>query len=166
MLEAIERYERVLKAQPEDTQALNNLGAALVTVGRHDEAVIVLERCLSYDSNQPQALTNLALHYANEGLLDRSYDLMQRASSLLEGDKSKKNQRNGLFARGLTMMPPMVNSTFEMCRARVELAFKVRVALFALREDDFLRSDRMIASPVTDVEQVHFYLPYAGLNDR
>ena len=38
-----------------------------MTVGRHDDAVKVLEKCLEVEPGQVQALTNLAAHWANEG---------------------------------------------------------------------------------------------------
>ena len=71
-------HEAVLRLEPEHAQALNNFGAALVTVGRHDDAVKVLEKCLDVEPGPGRALTNLA-HWANEGYLERCSLLNNRA---------------------------------------------------------------------------------------
>ncbi|KAJ8603228.1 hypothetical protein CTAYLR_003809 [Chrysophaeum taylorii] len=145
---AIASYESILRTRPDDAQALNNLGAALVTIGRHDEAVRVLERC---GGQQPQALTNLAMHFANEGELGKAREHLRRAR------KRDKNNA-GLVIREVTMMAPMATTTIELCLERVALAIRVAAAL--------KNFSATLVNPVSSVEQIHFYLPYGGFVDR
>jgi tetratricopeptide (TPR) repeat protein len=116
---AIAGYRRVLDDFPEDTQALNNLGAALVTIGEHEQAMAVLDKCLKIDGDQPQALTNLAMHHANEGAVDEARDLLHRARRLLRARAGGNDNRGtsdgaGLLAREVTMMRPMVEDAGQM----------------------------------------------------
>lgn len=145
---AIEQYRAALRADRDNPQALNNLGAALTTMGRHEEAVEVLELCLKH-TEQPQALVNLATHYANEGQLDKAREFLQRA-------RVQTPDNVGILLRETTMMSPIYESTLQMCVERIKLAWRVLS----------FESNLTLSDPVSSVEQVHFYLPYAGLNDR
>lgn len=155
---AISGYREVLATHPSDSQALNNLGAALTTIGRHAEAVEVLDRCLSESPDQPQALVNLATHYANEGELGVASTYLRRARNAMPSD-----QQAGLLMRETTMMSPIFESTLAACVERIDVAIRVE-SLW--RETQRSNELPRLSDPVSSVENVHFYLPYAGLNDR
>ena len=155
---AISQYRDALETYPNDTQALNNLGAALVTVGRHQDAVQVLEECLLLDPQQPQALTNLATHYANEGDVDRARLLLKKARKVVPSEKTA-----GLLMREVTMMRPMPTSLRSFYTERAEFAMRIAALRHAILTN---KTNIILQDPVSSVEQVHFYLPYTGLNDR
>jgi len=157
--QAIVGYENVLQIDPTHTQALNNLGAALVTVGRHDDAITILERCLLLEPNQVQALTNLAAHWANEGDLERATALNRRAIALYL--KRDPRRAAGLFAREAFAIRPIVEDATAMYAARLDFARRV-----ASLEHLLHKRTLVIDDPVVEVEHVHFYLPYPGLDDR
>ena len=164
---AIRGYRGVLAQFPNNTQALNNLGAALVTVGDHDEAVRALKACLSLDEAQPQALTNLAMHYANEGEIADATALLHKARALLNpapGRAAARYAGAGLLVREATMMRPMVDDAAGMYAERVRFASRIMALRHALETTASLRGS--VEDPVNEVEHVHFYVPYSGLNDR
>ena len=86
-----------------------------MTVGRHDDAVKVLEKCLEVEPGQVQALTNLAAHWANEGYLERASLLNNRAIKLyLQRDPRRAA---GLFAREAFAIRPIVEDAAAMYAA-------------------------------------------------
>ena len=58
--EAIERYERALQLNPDDTDAHNNLGWTLATNGSVAEAVPHFERALALNPRDENAKRNLS----------------------------------------------------------------------------------------------------------
>lgn len=58
---------------PENPIVLNNLGAALLTLGRHEEGVAMLEMSMNAG-----AMANLGAHWQEEGDLDRARSLYTR----------------------------------------------------------------------------------------
>jgi len=59
--EAIEEFRRALAIDPDNVDALNELGRILVHIGRLDEAASVLERALEIDSSSGNARFRLTL---------------------------------------------------------------------------------------------------------
>lgn len=54
----IELYNNVLKIEPKNIYALNNIGVAFNSLTRPEEALFHLNKAIELDSNYPQALTN------------------------------------------------------------------------------------------------------------
>lgn len=63
---------------PPNAVVLNNLGAALVALGQHDEGSHMLEQALLLDPLSPGVLVNLGVHWQEEGDLDRAKSLYAR----------------------------------------------------------------------------------------
>ena len=55
---AIECYDKALKINPNDTEALNNKGVALYRLGRHEEAIECYDRALEINPNDAEAWYN------------------------------------------------------------------------------------------------------------
>ena len=67
----------------------------------------------------------------------------------------------GLFAREAFAIRPIVEDSAAMYAARLDFARRVSSLEWLLR-----RRSLIIDDPVVEVEHVHFYLPYPGLDDR
>ena len=63
LLGAIAAYERALKIEPANPGARSNLGAALVRLGRYDEAIDEYRRAIEGDPSNPSFRFNLALAF-------------------------------------------------------------------------------------------------------
>lgn len=57
---------------------LNNLGAALNSLDKHEEGAAMLEKSLELDPLRPAVMANLGIHYQEEGDLDRARSLYAR----------------------------------------------------------------------------------------
>jgi Tfp pilus assembly protein PilF len=74
--EAIREYEWLLEADPEDGPVHNNLGAALESLGRSDEALLHF-RAAARDGNMPDAQVNVAVAQRNLGTLSAQIARLQ-----------------------------------------------------------------------------------------
>lgn len=72
------RYSCCTSRSPENAIVLNNLGAALIVLGKHNEAVTMLEKSLQLDSLNPGVMANLGIHWQEEGDLERARSLYSR----------------------------------------------------------------------------------------
>lgn len=63
---------------PPNAVVLNNLGAALMALGQHDEGSYMLEQALLLDPLSPDVLVNLGVHLQEEGDLDHAKSLYTR----------------------------------------------------------------------------------------
>jgi tetratricopeptide (TPR) repeat protein len=85
-LDAVDAFERVLRAEPHNVRAENNLGLGLEALNRTDEAVaayrsaIAMEPCAPHPSEQP--LLNLGILLTNRGQVHEAITLLAQAATL------------------------------------------------------------------------------------
>lgn len=65
-------YKYYRSHSPENAVALNNLGAALHALEKHEEGTAMLEKSMQLDPLNPGVFANLGIHYQEEGDLDRA----------------------------------------------------------------------------------------------
>ena len=82
---AASAYRDALALAPEDADALNLLGAALLQLGDSNEAVSYLERAAHKQRNNPQVLGNLAQGYLTLHRHDDACAAFRKASRLEPG---------------------------------------------------------------------------------
>lgn len=61
---------------------LNNLGAALTSLDKHEEGCAMLEQALALDPTDPDVAVNLGIQSQEEGDLDRAKSLYTRCGAL------------------------------------------------------------------------------------
>jgi TolB-like protein/Flp pilus assembly protein TadD len=76
----IERAERRLELNPDDTRALNLGLGGLAALGEKDKVLQFAERSLAIDGENPDTLYNVACGYALIGKPERALDCLERAS--------------------------------------------------------------------------------------
>ena len=76
---AIQLYEHVIPLLPEDAGVLNNFGALLGTMNRHDEGVQWLLASYAVDPTMVHTLVNLASHYQDEADQAQAHLFLQKA---------------------------------------------------------------------------------------
>jgi adenylate cyclase len=76
----VERAERRLELNPDDTRALNLGLGGLAALGDKERTMIFAERTLAIDGENPDTLYNVACGYALVGEKDRALDCLERAS--------------------------------------------------------------------------------------
>jgi len=84
--EAERHFAAAASLAPTEPSTRNNYGAILMRLGRTAQAQTEFEASLSFNANQPSALTNLAQIYFDRGQLDdlrRARSLLERASKTI-----------------------------------------------------------------------------------
>ena len=76
---AIAYYRKALEHDSDYFPALFNLGTALLQLGSHDEAIIVLEKSVEISPKSDIALSNLASAYAGIGKMDNAVKFWRKA---------------------------------------------------------------------------------------
>jgi tetratricopeptide (TPR) repeat protein len=76
---AKELYKKVIKQEPRNIEALNNLGVVYMNLNVHKWAVIRLNDALKIKPDYADALYNLACLYAREHNLGKSVDYLKKA---------------------------------------------------------------------------------------
>lgn len=76
--EAIPLYDRLLPFMHENAHALYAAGSAHAQVGHYGLATVLLERSVTLDSSNYEALINLGLSYRSVGLIDKSVGIYKR----------------------------------------------------------------------------------------
>jgi tetratricopeptide (TPR) repeat protein len=78
--EAIEYYQRVIKADPDNPDAKFNLAAAYERIGEYDKAEAIFMELLELDKNNPVVLNYLGYMYADQGIkLKEAEKLIKKA---------------------------------------------------------------------------------------
>ena len=78
---AISAYGQLLKVEPRNAAALNNLGAALMKAGRFREAIETLESALEMHPGYPRATANLGKALREAGRVDEAIRHLRKATS-------------------------------------------------------------------------------------
>ncbi len=77
--DALARFDRALKVQPNFAAAHANRAAAFIGLGRYAEAAASARRALEIDPELPGAFTNLAAALNHDGLYDEALEVCARA---------------------------------------------------------------------------------------
>ena len=76
---AVEAYQRVVEAEPDDWESWNNLGNALAGLEDHSAAVDALQRALDLNPDSAPTRLNLAMELVCLGKVDESLALLREA---------------------------------------------------------------------------------------
>ncbi len=77
--EAIAQFQKLLETNPDDANAHNNLGAALVACGRVDEAIVEYRKALALNPREIKAYSNLGVALVQNGQLDEGIAQYRKA---------------------------------------------------------------------------------------
>lgn len=88
---AIRKYEEALLVSPDWTDALHGKAMALMQLGRYDEAIVVGQRIVELDPNDPFAHTSLSMFYQRKGLIEEAEKEGAKARMLSWKEELKKN---------------------------------------------------------------------------
>jgi Flp pilus assembly protein TadD len=85
-LDAVDAFERVLRADPHNVRAENNLGLGLEALNRTEEAVAAYRAAIAMEQGAPnpseQPLLNLGILLTNRGQLQEAISLLAHAATL------------------------------------------------------------------------------------
>jgi Flp pilus assembly protein TadD len=85
-LDAVDAFERVLRVEPHNVRAENNLGLGLEALNRTDEAVAAYRSAIAMEQGAPhpseQPLLNLGILLTNRGQLPEAITLLAQAATL------------------------------------------------------------------------------------
>jgi tetratricopeptide (TPR) repeat protein len=94
---AVEYYKRAVRAKPQNTRALNNLGAVLIDLGDYRSALPYIELALKMDPESPDALANRILLAEKTGADADRVPEWQRALERAKSRDKKDHYRLGEF---------------------------------------------------------------------
>lgn len=143
-----------LGLDPDNPDALNNLGALLLKTNRPREAVAVLQRNLRQARDSVAALENLALAQQEAGDLESASASLKKLAELAPADNALYLLREAL------LFPVVPESTAALLAAREVLASK----LAALLARDDLRAGDPLRFPSTYFPLTYHGLPNADIN--
>ncbi|HET8548793.1 MAG TPA: tetratricopeptide repeat protein [Bryobacteraceae bacterium] len=83
---AITEWRRALEIEPDDTTALNNLGAALTESGQFDEAAAEFTKALRIDPENFKAHSNLGVALARTGKFEQARTTLEKALQISPDD--------------------------------------------------------------------------------
>ena len=72
-------YRQILESEPDEGNALNNLGILLRHQGRLDESVDVLQRAITADPDFPEACNSLGMTLTRAGRFDEALQVLEQA---------------------------------------------------------------------------------------
>ncbi len=151
---AIYLYRRNLEELPSDARAWNNLGSSLWQIGDAKGSVDAYMKAIDIDPDSSEAYVNLGVAYYEYGKLQDCADAYNKAYSLTKND--------GLLIRLATMTLPIMISIEQIKLDRYKLKNSVMNLYDRIAEDvDSVYVDE----PVKDIERVHFYFVYHGMNE-
>ncbi len=72
-------YQEIIDLEPENYRAIYNLGIALFSLGKHDEALIKFKEVLKLNPEYKFCYYNIGLVYEDKGLLEKALKAYKRA---------------------------------------------------------------------------------------
>jgi len=181
---AVAVYEEILAAEPDHTNALNNLGTCLIDFGRAEAAIDILSRGVALAPADADLLNNLGNALQRAHRAEDAVTHFEAASAndpdnaVIRLNLAKTLLRLGDYGRGveqldrartldpqsapiafadLLALPVIYESETQIETARARFENK----LSALEAGSWALSD-----PAAEVGLSNFYLPYQGVNDR
>lgn len=173
--EALELYQRAQPFQAEDCESRTNFATLLGALNRRDEQERWLKEAVEKCPTNSESLVSLGGYYRDEGRLEEAETILVQAANMTNNPHA-----NALRLSAATMLPPVAASWSEMLRYRRRMERHLRDLLMRpWMEQATLNistgstdrpNSRNTVSRKAPLEltqyQVHFYLPYHGLNDR
>ena len=152
-----ECYLKCLPFKENDVGIRNNYGALLGTMNRKEEEIKWLQEALDIDPDMEMALTNLGGYYQDEGELQRAQEYLSRAVRL-----TKKG--SFLRLRIIMMLSPISPSWEFMIQQRNDLEHALKQYVVSLQKNEI--SGHEMHELDSNLDRIHFYLVYHGVNDR
>jgi tetratricopeptide (TPR) repeat protein len=99
--DAIEECRRAIEVDPEFGNPYNDIGAYLIELGRHDEAIPWLEKAIEAPRYEPRHFPhfNLARVYIHRWEWDRAVPLLEKALALEPGYTLAQRELSRIVAR-------------------------------------------------------------------
>eukprot|EP00941_MAST-03F_sp_MAST-3F-sp1_P000754 g754.t1 len=154
--EAILSYQAVLRYQPDDVGAWNNLGACWSLSGNTDPelALQAYGNAISILPSGKSALMNAGIYYQEQGHIQVAQDLFSR---VIKADP--KNHASLLQAA--LLISPIMDSARHVVAQRERLKSELTKILKRARKNEIV-----LKNPLRELEQTgKFYLVYHGHND-
>ena len=100
------KYDRIVRAQPDNARAYYSLGVIFSKLGKPNDAINNYEKAISLDGNLKEAIFNLASTYAMTGERDKAITLYERVLALKSGpddlDRLAAKHLGSMARRGIT----------------------------------------------------------------
>ena len=149
---AIHYYRQVLTVNPNDSRALNNIGSSLWQLGDGESAVDAYRKAITLEPSSSEPHVNLGTAYYEYG--DMASARKEYTTALELGGSQ------GLRVRIALLMKPIMESISNINETRAR--FKKSISLLIQEA----KSGKLhISEPIKDIERLHFYLLYHGLNE-
>jgi len=97
---AIDHFQSLVNANPNDVDGYYGLGLAYRKSGRLDKATEVLERANALGARDPEILRELGIVYFLSGRLDTSIEVLESARSLFESGPDRNEDLMCLYSLG------------------------------------------------------------------
>ena len=149
---AVQLYEHVIPLLPDDAGVLNNFGALLGTMNRHEEGARWLLAAYEMDQKMVHTLINLASHYQDEADQALALSFLQKA---IEQDPDSSAF---LQLRMNLLISPVLKSWEQMNEERNRLRENLTHFVQAVNVTPMALDSTL--------DRVPFYISYHGLNDR
>ncbi len=121
--EAVQQFERALEAQPDDVDARDYLGQALLRLKKHEEALKIFRQLVEADPSSGKALLGLGIAQTSLGRYEEALNSLKAAESVLPDNPlvyyyqglvyhqlKAFNQTPALFSRAMALSPDLTPS--------------------------------------------------------
>jgi predicted O-linked N-acetylglucosamine transferase (SPINDLY family) len=189
--EALQLYQSLVDRQPNNTLAINNIGAIHQVLGNNDEAKKYYGMCAERLRHEAGFLNNFGLLLLQGSKEDEIADGVKMLEQALEIDPYLENALVNLasyyldqlsFARAedlyrqaltvsespkqveiclATLMSPVVSSWSQMLNERKNMILRLQSLV-----DQGQASEKQYQELDATIDRIHFYIVYSGLNDR
>lgn len=95
--EAISYFDKVLEIEPNHVDALNNIGAILITLGKHNEAISYFDRVLEIEPNHVGSLSNKGSALGSLGEYDDAILYLDKALEFEPNHADALNNKAAIF---------------------------------------------------------------------
>lgn len=138
-------YQKVLEIQPENTDALNNLGGVFQARGKLDEAIACYKKATSINPDSAEAHYNLGNALKEQGELDKAVASYQKAISI-KPEFAEAHNNLGFAQQELGRMEEAVASYQEAISVQPGLAEAyTNIGLLYEKMNDLARAEKYIA---------------------
>jgi tetratricopeptide (TPR) repeat protein len=89
--EAVEEYQKALELSPDWTEAMHALATAYSKLGRHDEAIALIEKVIALEPEDAFAYTSLSIFLQRKGLIPEAETAAAKARMISWKEELKRN---------------------------------------------------------------------------
>lgn len=94
---AVAEWKKALAMEPDDTSALNNLGAAYSEMGRMEEALAQFRRAIELDPDGYKTYNNLGVSLARAGRFEEAAGALEKSLELNPSDAQAQSSLGGVY---------------------------------------------------------------------